>query len=161
MASKVPFATRIAWGAVILQLIILAACVWVAWRLGSSIPFIVGPAIYLVWSNYGKFYFTMAHRKGIQHVKAGRFEKAIPLFEESADYFERHAWIDRWRALVLLSPSGWGYREMALANRAFCFGQLGRGKDAMEAYEAMLKEYPGSPLAEPALRMMRAAQLSQ
>jgi tetratricopeptide (TPR) repeat protein len=158
MASKVPVTTRFSWSASALQMLVLTSLVSVTWLLGSSIPFITGPAIYLFWSRYSKFLFTAAHRKGIRHVKAGRFDRAIPLFEESAAYYQRMAWVDRWRALVLLSPSGWGYREMALANRAFCLTQLGRGNEAMEAYEAMLDEFPGSILAEPALRMLRSVQ---
>ena len=47
---------------------------------------------------------------------------------------------------------------MALANRAFCLGQTGRGQEAMRAYEDMLLEFPESALAGPALTMMRAAQ---
>jgi hypothetical protein len=66
--------------------------------------------------------------------------------------------VDRYRAVVMLSSSAWSYREMALANRAFCLGQTGRGQEAMRAYEDMLLEFPQSALAGPALTMMRAAQ---
>jgi hypothetical protein len=118
----------------------------------------IGPMIYLSWSWGTKRWLARDHRRSIGLIKAGRFSEAIPHCEASAAWFERHDMVDRHRALVMLSSSAWSYREMALANRAFCLGLSGRGPEAMRAYEEMLLEFPESALAGPALIMMRAAQ---
>lgn len=156
MASKVPTASRVNWVAVGIQLLVLGSLVLVFGLLGAD-P-MVGAVVYLVWSWGTKLLLPRDHRRSVSLIKAGRFVDAIPFCESSAAWFARNAWVDRHRAIVMLSPSAWGYREMALANRAFSLSQLGRGKEAMRAYEDMLIEFPESALAGPALTMMRAAQ---
>jgi len=156
MAARVPTTTSTNWAATALHLLILACLAGLAVMIGVDL--IWGAIVYLTWSWGSRLIVTREHRAGIRHVKAGRFAEAIPHFERSAALFQRNAWVDRYRAVVLLSPSNWGYREMGLANIAFCQGQLGNGKEAIALYESLLAEYPGSTLAETPLRMMRAAQ---
>jgi tetratricopeptide (TPR) repeat protein len=156
MASKVPTATQINWAAIALQLGVLAALIFLFGSMG--IEPMVGAVVYLMWSWGMRLALPREHRRGVALIKAGRFEEAIPHCEASADWFKHHAWVDTYRALIMLSPSGWSYREMALANRAFSLAQTGRGQEAMNAYEAMLVEFPDSALATTPLTMMRAAQ---
>ena len=47
-------------------------------------------------------------------------------------------------------------RPMALANTAFCHGQMGNGQLAKEYYERALQEFPNSGIATAALRMLNA-----
>ncbi len=156
MASKVPTASRINWAAFALQLGVLAALIFLFGSMGAE-P-MAGAVVYLIWSWGMRLALPREHRRGVALIKAGRFAEAIPHCEASAEWFKRHAWVDKNRAIVMLSPSGWSYREMALANRAFSLAQAGRGQEAMNAYEAMLVEFPGSVLATTPLAMMRAAQ---
>jgi hypothetical protein len=156
MASKVPVASRVNWVAVGLQMVVLLCLFLLVGFLGLHLMF--APVIYLTWSWGTKLWLARDHRRSIGLIKAGRFSEAIPHCEASAAWFERHDLVDRHRALVMLSSSAWSYREMALANRAFCLGLSGRGPEAMRAYEDMLLEFPQSALAGPALTMMRAAQ---
>jgi hypothetical protein len=156
MASKVPTASRVNWAAVGLQLLVLVSLMVSLGSLGLD-P-MIGPVIYLSWSWGTKLWLARDHRRSIGLIKAGRYAEAIPHCEASAAWFEQRSWVDRYRAVVMLSSSAWSYREMALANRAFCLGLSGRGQEAMRAYEDMLLEFPESALAGPALTMMRAAQ---
>ena len=48
------------------------------------------------------------------------------------EFFKRYNWIDKYRFVVLLSLSRISYTEMALANIAFCHGQLGEGGKSKE-----------------------------
>jgi Tfp pilus assembly protein PilF len=50
------------------------------------------------------------------------------------------------------------YREMALNNIAFCYGQIGDGANAKKYYLKTLEEFPGNPLATAGLALMRAAE---
>ena len=46
------------------------------------------------------------------------------------------------------------YREMALCNIAFCYGQIGNGTKAIEFYQKTLVEFPENGIAESALKML-------
>ena len=105
-----------------------------------------------------KFSIAKSHRKGIQLVKKQMFEQAIISFEESYSYFNKNAWIDKYRFITLLSSSKISYKEMALNNIAFCYGQIGNGKKSKEYYERTLKEFPDSSLAITGLRMINSVK---
>ena len=112
----------------------------------------------MVLSFVLRYTITLQHRRGVRLMKAQRFEDALPHFEISAEYFGRNRWVDQLRAFTLLSAARMSYREMALCNIAFGLSQLGRGVEAKEAYERVLREYPDNSLAVAALRMILAAE---
>ena len=97
-----------------------------------------------------------SHRRGMRLVKQERWADAIPCFERSYEFFTKHRWIDRWRALTMLSASKLEYRELALLNRAFCHAQMGESEVARTNYRLTLAEYPRSKMAQTALRLMGA-----
>lgn len=86
--------------------------------------------------------------------KQERFAEAIPEFQRSHAFFAKHAWLDRWRALTLLSSTRVGYREMALLNAAFCLGQIGKRDEALATYRQTLADFPDSKMAQTAIRML-------
>jgi hypothetical protein len=45
---------------------------------------------------------------------------------------------------------------IAVANMAYCYGQLGNGTKAVELYEQVLREVPDHSLAKASLNMLRA-----
>ena len=81
----------------------------------------------------------------------------MPEFERSYQFFTRHAWVDRWRYVALLTASRMSYREIALLNTAFCYSQIGDGKRSRDTYDQTLREFPDSQMAKTALRMMNSA----
>lgn len=97
------------------------------------------------------------HRAGIQLVRNQQFEDAVPHFLRSFEFFERHPWLDTYRAILMLSPAAISYREMALANAGFCCSQIGDGENARKYYEWCLELFPESGLASSAIRMMQSA----
>ncbi len=94
------------------------------------------------------------HRSAIALVRKHQFADAIPCFQRSLDFFDRYPWLDKYRSLLLLSPSAASYREMALANMGFCYSQVGDGHNARSHYQQCLERFPDSGLAQTALNMM-------
>lgn len=152
--SKKPVVRQIAWPAVLVQCLILFLCMWF-WN-----PELV-LLIYLLASISLKMLIPRNHRKGISLFRAGKYEDAVKEFEKSYEFFAKHAWIDRCRFFVLLSPSQVSYREMSLLNIAYCSAQAGNGAKAKEFYEKTLAQFPGSEMAASALRMIQATEKSR
>ena len=117
----------------------------------------LGVTLFMAYAVLSRELIARHHRRGMRAVKARRWEAAALHFEESYRFFLERAWIDRWRALILLSGSAASYREMALVNLAFCRSQMGDGVASLEAYKRALSEFPDSPIAQSALAMLRSA----
>ena len=150
-----PVARPVAWPAVAVGLAVLAAIVAAAWVVNGhdlAAAFAVGALVYLAYSWGSRAVVARHHRAGMRALKAERFREAEARFAQSGAWFDRHPWVDRWRSVVLLSSGTYGYREMALLNRAYAFVQLGDGDRALDLYRRVLDEYPGSMMAQSALR---------
>jgi tetratricopeptide (TPR) repeat protein len=157
MASKQPIVKQTAWLSIIHQLIILSIFIVLASLTGTQTPAIIGALAYLGMSVVLKKTIAQQHRQGIAHLKKEEFGEALERFQESYDYFNHHRWIDDWRLITLLSSSRVSYREMALLNVAYCYGQLGEGARSREFYEKTLAEYPDSTMAKAAINMLDSA----
>jgi tetratricopeptide (TPR) repeat protein len=160
MNSQTPIIRQVSSLAAIPQLLALTCAIAMAFTLGAPRPFIYGPLVYLAYSIGSRKLIPRAHRAGIRLVKQQRFGEAIPKFQQSYDFFERHPWIDRYRSIVLMSPSTASYREMALANIGFCYSQLGDGKQSRAYYQQCLDHFPYSGVATCALRMLDSVSSS-
>ena len=97
---------------------------------------------------------------GIRHIKDGDFEKALPYLEEDINYYTKKAWIDKYRHVLMISYSTRTYREIMLANKAYCLLRLGRVKEARELYETILSEYPDNNNVEAQLAMINLVRES-
>jgi tetratricopeptide (TPR) repeat protein len=160
MASNVPVIRPVAWLALLPQMALMAALATVGWLVtGQREGVILGLGVYLFYSLViGRLIIARHHRRGIRLVRQRRFAEAIPAFEQSLEFFTRHAWVDRFRSIIMLSAAGLSYREMALANIAFCYSQIGRGAEAKQYYQQTLAEYPNNGLALAALAMIQSAE---
>jgi tetratricopeptide (TPR) repeat protein len=150
----------VAWLGVLLQLASIAALTWVLVRfLGvrePTVAFFVSAVAHAVYSRIMRAMLIADHRRGVKLIRAGRYAEATPYFEASYNALVRRPWIDRYRWLLLGSASAMPYREMALCNAAFCYGQTGDGQRAIELYERALQEFPDSGLASASLKMLRS-----
>ncbi|MCE9525927.1 MAG: tetratricopeptide repeat protein [Planctomycetales bacterium] len=152
---------QISWMAVIPQVIALALAITVGEYLTPAKPMngmMWGAAAYLLYSFGSRRLIPRNHRTGVSLSRQQRFAEAIPHFQRSLEFFDRYDWMDRYRSIVLMSPSAVSYREMALANIAFFYSQIGEGEQARSYYEKCLERFPESGLALTALRMMDAAR---
>ncbi|MCB0346934.1 MAG: tetratricopeptide repeat protein [Bdellovibrionales bacterium] len=156
MASKLPIVRQssisgqLASVTLLLCCFMLGAIIFPDKRLGA----IVGAFVYLTYSRSAKYFIAHHHRLGMSLLQRKNFEAAIKEFESSYEFFTERPWIDKYRSLVLVSPSRISYREMALVNIAFCYGQLRRQDKAKEFYKRTLAEFPGSQIALAGLTLL-------
>jgi tetratricopeptide (TPR) repeat protein len=156
MATNIPIVRQIAWISLIPQMILLGFFMLFFHWLEFKNYFFLGAILYLVVSFVLKRTISSSHRNGMILIKQGLFDKAIPFFEKSVDFFATHKWVDKFRYVVLLSSSKMTYKEMGLCNIAFCYAQIGNGTKALEYYELVLGEYPECGLAKAGMNMLNS-----
>jgi hypothetical protein len=118
----------------------------------------VGAGAYLLLSRGLKAVLAKDHARGVRLLHGSKYDEAIAAFERSYAFFSRHAWLDRWRYLTLLSSSAYSYRELALCNIAFANLQLSRVQPALTAYRKAVLEFPGCAMARHSIHVLEAAQ---
>ena len=156
MSSNVPVVRQIAWAYFIPQFLLVFCLIFVYTFAGVPEAPWYAIVTYLILSIVLRNLIARKHREGMRLVRQRRFDEAIPLFEESVNFFTRNSWIDKYRYLTLLSSSRMSYREMGLCNIAFCYGQTNNGAQAKNYYERVLQEYPKNGLAIAGLNMLNA-----
>jgi tetratricopeptide (TPR) repeat protein len=140
-------------------LAILAGLGWlVISRSGTGVA--LGALAFLAYSRGSRALLLADHQRGMRLLQAGKYEAANEAFERSYRFLSRKPWIDRWRSVILMSPSAVSYQEMALVNIAFAYSQAGQGSEAKAAYERTLRHFPDSAIAQAALRMIEAVEQS-
>lgn len=158
--GNVPLVNQRSWAAELLHAFMLGALAAGLWYFGDFSSFndvlFLAFIITILHIMIGRRMIPRWHRRGIRLVMAGHFPEAISCFEKSYAFFAKYPWLDSMRYGVLFSSSNMPYREMALVNIAFAFGQLGEGAKSKAYYERALKEFPGSVLAQTSLNMIKA-----
>lgn len=158
MASGTPLIRQINWLALAIQLCVFVGLVYFFQWLQVGAPSLMAIATYLVVVYFLRFFLAQYHRYGMLFLKKNEFESAIPYFESSYEYFQEKPWLDRFRAVFLLSSSRISYREMALVNIAYCYSQLGDTDNAKASYKRALQEFPESEIARAGLQAVNAAR---
>lgn len=159
--SRTPIVRPVSWLNAAINIGVLAVFVIVGGALAQFGGAIAGAGVYLILSQLLRRIICRHHRIAIAHCKRQEFEQAIPEFQRSLKFFEDNPWIDRFRAITILSAAGMSYREMALVSLGFCYAQLGDGKNARLNYEQCVQQFPNSGMAESALRLMNAGASSK
>ena len=134
MASKIPVVRQVAWVSLVPQLLLLGLLIFIFELLEIKNASLLGASIYLILSFSLRFIVAKDHRKGMRLIRQQKFEEAIPFFDASVEFFNRKAWIDKYRFLTLLSSSKMTYKEMGLCNIAFCYSQSNNGQKAKVYY---------------------------
>lgn len=158
MSSKQPVIRQISLFSIIPQVLILALIVGILSICGSVDSLFLGLVFYLLLSVFLKRLVPRFHRRGMKYLRDKQYDLSIDEFIKSYEFFQRNKWVDKYRALFLLSSSRISYSEMALINIAYCYGQIGEGTKSKETYEKALKEYPKSEIAMSALRMYNSVK---
>jgi tetratricopeptide (TPR) repeat protein len=112
---------------------------------------VYGALGYLMYSFGSRAVLLRHHRKGINLSKRGLFSEALSEFQSSYSFLSKHAWIDRYRVLVMLDSSAVPYREMALCNTAYSYLQIDERAKAQEYYRKAIEEFPESDAAKSGL----------
>jgi tetratricopeptide (TPR) repeat protein len=161
MASNVPTVRQIAWISMIPQLLFMALLIFGYYFIGIEDFFLYGALTYLAISFGLRYFITSDQRQGMTLVKQKYFQEAIPHFQKSYDFFSKYSWVDKYRFITLLSSSKMCYKEMALNNIAFCYGQIGDGDKALAYYHRTLTEYPDNELAKAGLNLLKAGSMKE
>ena len=161
MPQPPPVIRQLYWPRLIPQVIAIGTLSAVAWlvlpasRLDWAIA--IGAVVYLVTCRFMRLVLARDHARGMQAYRAGRFRDAIAHFEGSCRFFSAHPRLDGWRSLLFGVASHNPYRIIAIANMAYCYGQLGEGPKAAELYERVLQEVPDHAVARASLNLLRAS----
>lgn len=156
---RMPMVSPISWVATIPQLVALTTTVSMGWLITrSSLGVFMGGAVYLTYSIGSRQLILSAHWRGVRLMQSHRFEEAILAFSESYEFFTRHAWLDRYRSLTMMSPAAVSFREMALINIAVAYSQNVQGDMAKTYYQKALEEFPNSEMAAVALKMIESIE---
>ena len=154
-----PKVTNWSWQRSIPQFAVMAILMIVAYRIVPNITasraMAIGAIAYLAYSLISRSILARHHRLGIRAFREGHFGAAIGHYDQSIEFFERYPWIDRFRAVTMMSPSAWSYREMGMLNKAFAESQNDNHESAITGYEAVLKDYPDNEMALQALKMLK------
>lgn len=147
------------WLATLPQFAAIAIAVTIGWIIAAEMGIYIGVLIYLIYSFGSRRTLARHHRRGMQLTRAEKYADAIDAFNASLAFFTRHAWLDRFRSLFLMTPSNTCYREMAMVNMAYCEFHLGNISKAREIYTQTLDQFPTNTLAISGLEAIR--QLEQ
>jgi tetratricopeptide (TPR) repeat protein len=159
---QTPVVRQWTWLTALPQLIVLgvlaALCAFFLWDRYRVSSLSIAGAIFLAYSYGSRALLLKYHREGIALTHQTRYEEAIDAFKKSYDFFSRHLWVDRFRSLTMMTPASQSFREMALINIAYSYGQLGDKDQTKLYYERALKEFPDSSIAQVALNFIQTME---
>ena len=158
MSSKVPTVKQTAWISLLPHLLIIVFLIGIYYLVNPENAILFGVFTYLILSFSLRRLVPKDHRNGIIKNNVSNFREAISDFEKSYFFFKKHEWVDKYRYITLLSSSKISYREMALNNIAFCYGQIGNVEKSKEYYLKTLNEFPESGMAKVALNFINSIE---
>ncbi len=132
--ARTPIVSQVSWLNAGINIAILFIFVLLGFAIDPMYGPVIGAAIYFLFSQGLRRIIARHHRQGILRCKRHEFEAAILDFQQSIEFFERHPWLDNYRAITMLSASGLCYREMGLVSLGFSYGQMGDGDNARKYY---------------------------
>ncbi len=162
MTERKPVIRSSSWLMVVPQLVAMALLIILMAVLVRPEPMILsvtyGAVIYLLYSFGSRWLVLGPHRRGIKLAFAGQYAQAIEQYQQSYAFFSAHEWMDRYRFLTLMAPSGFRFAEMALMNIGYCYLQMGDLKQARTYYQKTLDQFPRNPIARDMLERIRNFQ---
>ena len=151
------------WWNVAPQFAALAALIALFWVLLPSRrvdeAFLLGAAFYVTYSFGSRYVLARSHRAGMRATSRKDFDTALEAFQKSYEFFSRHAWLDDYRALTMMSPSVWSYREMALMNIASVHVMRKDYAAATKACSKVLDEFPQNEIAKRTIDMIQSPSM--
>ncbi|MCI9449169.1 MAG: hypothetical protein HFE30_02805 [Clostridiales bacterium] len=162
MVSGKPTVRQIAWISIIPQMLFMAflGVVYFTFIESKFLAAYLTCLTYLIVSFTLRLSLTHNHRKGMILIRDDKYELAIDEFQKSYSFFSKHAWIDRYRFITMLSSSKISYSEMALVNIAFCYSQIGDGRKTKDYYLKALDQFPNSEIVKTFLKTIESIENS-
>lgn len=151
MSANIPIVRQVSLPAVLIIILLWVVFIAVLGILFQKHGIFIGVVLFSLLLILLQQFIPSSHNKGMKALKQNDFKTATEYFKQSAEFFTKNKWIDRYRAVTLLSASKMWYREMALCNIAFCYGQTMQAEKAKALYKEILDEYPDNGIAYYAL----------
>lgn len=154
MTSKIPFVKQDThWIAFIPQVIFICLFSLLFYQYERQFFLLYALMLYFVVKLLMRMlFFPGVLYNGIKLIKLEKLKEAIPEIEKTIDYYTTHAWVDKYRFLLMISSSERSIREVSVCNLAFCLLHTGEIDKAKELYETVLLEYPKNIIAKGALK---------
>jgi len=92
--------------------------------------------------------------RGRAAARRGQFERGAELLQAAVHRFEQTPLIDRFRFVLLLSPTATRFREAAMLSLAHCHVLAGH-REALDAFALCVEAYPKSSSANASLALLR------
>lgn len=87
-------------------------------------------------------FFPNSLYDGIALIKQSKFKDAIPVIQESIEFYDKRSWIDKYRFVLLISSSKKSIKETSICNLAYCYLQVGEVQKSKRIYEEVLINNP-------------------
>jgi tetratricopeptide (TPR) repeat protein len=161
VSNRTPIIRQTSWLMTIplIAFLIVAIAIAISLTNSTSTGLVLGAGVTLAYTLGARTLIAGPYQRAMRLVRQRRYEEAIQGFETSLAFFERHPWIDRLRAFILMMPSPAGYREMALLNAAYCYSQLHQWRQTRALYERVIDEFGDtSGIAALTLKMLDRAE---
>lgn len=156
MSSKLRVIPKVSWLMMIPILAIITGFVLAASAMFDVLYGLVGGLVPVVLAQVLRRTVVRQQYLAVKLMNKDMYKQALPYCEKALAFIERHPWVDRYRWVALMSPTKVSYREMAMSNLAGCYMQVGEAKKAIELWEKMQQEFPGSEFAARALRFVES-----
>lgn len=92
--------------------------------------------------------------RGRAAARRGQFDRGAELLQAAVHRFEQTPVIDRFRFVLLLSPTATRFREAAMLSLAHCHVLAGR-RDALDVFALCVDAFPKSSTANASLALLR------
>jgi len=162
MKQNVPLIRNVNYPAFFLQLVVIAAIIggfaWLFWAVLGIWSTLLGLAVLLIYVKGVQWVFMRYHRAGMKLMQAGKYDEALVPLQHALEFYNEHPQLDRLRHVLLVSASAFSFREVALMNIAYCFGQMGDKEKMVKHYERLAIEYPNNVTAQNTLRFIETIQ---
>ena len=146
MASNVPFVKQETnWFALFPKLLVIGILCICLYPIDKQNFFFIAFFIYFLLTLLTRWlFFPNALYKGIKLIREAKFHEAIPIVQQTIDYYLKKPWIDKYRFWLLISSAKRSITESSTCNLAYCYLQIGQVKQSKEIYENLLRQYPGN-----------------
>ena len=144
MASKVAFVKQETnWFALFPKLLVVGILCLCFYPIDKQNFFFIAFFIYFLLTLLARWlFFPNALYEGIKLIREAKFQEAIPVLQQTIDYYLQNSWIDKYRFWLLISSAKRSITESSICNLAYCYLQTGQVKQAKEIYENVLRQYP-------------------
>ena len=137
MASKVAFVKQETnWFALFPKLLVICILCLCFYPVDKQNFFFIGFFIYFLLTLLARWiFFPNVLYDGIKLIREAKFQEAIPVVQQTIDYYKKKSWVDKYRFWLLISSAKRSIAESSTCNLAYCYLQIGQVKRAKEIYE--------------------------